>query len=114
MPASTAGSSDAETVAFAEPEVVEIPCRADNRIAIGGVGNCAVVDLLDTDFRKCWYAVHGGFDVWRQALDVFLEQLVLGAWVRTVDITGRRTVFVRSQDESAVLLPKVPRAVRFS
>ncbi len=49
-----------------------------------------------------------------EAVDILLEQLVLGARIRSVDVTGRRAFFIRTENEAVVFLAQVPGAVGFA
>ena len=111
LPAGAAGGGDAEAVAFAQPEVRHIPCRTDDRVAVRGVGDGAVIDLLHTGLAKGGHAVHGGFDMRLQTLKVLLEQLIFGIGTRAVDIACRGTSLVRAEDQATRLLAHVPAAV---
>ncbi len=111
LPAGAARRSDAEGMALAQPEVVEIPGRTDDRVAVGRVGDGAVVHFLDADLGERRHAIHRRLDVRHQPVDILLEQLVLGARVGAVHVAAGRTFFVRAEYESAILFAQVPGAV---
>ena len=52
LPAGAAGGGDAEGVALVQPEIRQVPGRADDRAAVRRVGDGAVVDLLDADLAE--------------------------------------------------------------
>ena len=112
LPTGAAGRGDAEAVAFAQPEVFQPPSGADDGIAIRRVGDGPVIDLLDAALGKGRDAVHGGFDMGFQPLQVFLEQFVFRRLRRAVHIATGRVFLIGSQYEALVLLAHVPRAVR--
>ena len=111
LPAGTAGGGDAETVTLTEPEIRQVPGRADDRIAVGRVGDGAVIDLLHPGFAESGNAVHGGFDMRLQTLQILLEKLVFGIGARPVDIACRRAGLVGAENQPAGLLAHVPAAV---
>ena len=76
LPAGTARRRHAEGMAFVEPEILEVPGRADDRRAIGRIGDGAVVDLLDADFAEGRNARDRGFDMRRQPVEILLEQFI--------------------------------------
>ena len=78
LPAGAAGRGDAEGVALVQPEVRQVPGRADDRAAVGRVGDGAVVDLLDADLAEGRHAGDRRLDMRREAVEVLLEQLVFG------------------------------------
>ena len=73
LPAGAAGRGDAETVPLVQPEIFQAPGRPDNRVAVRGVGDRAVVDLLDADFAECRHAVYARLNVRFQALQIRLK-----------------------------------------
>src|SRR5262245_14208106 len=75
LPAGATRGSDAEGMTLVEPEIAPAPGRADDRRAVRRIGDGAVIDLLDPDFGKSGNPDHGGLDMRRQAIEVFLEQL---------------------------------------
>ena len=114
LPAGAAGGGDAETVALAEPEIRQVPGRADDRIAVRRIGDGAVIDLLHPGFAESGNAVHGGFDMRLQTLQILLEQLIFGIGARPVDIACRRAGLVGAENQPAGLLAHVPAAVRIA
>ena len=111
LPASAARRRHAERVALVEPEVLHIPRRADDRRAVRRVGDGAVVHLLDAGLAERRHARDGGFDVRGEAVEIFLEQLVLAVLRRAVDVAARRALLVGAEKQAAVLLAHVPRGV---
>ncbi len=73
LPARATGSSDAEGVAFVQPEVLETRGRADDGVTIRRIGDGAVIDLLDANFAKGRNAGNGRFDMRHEAVEFFLE-----------------------------------------
>ena len=63
LPAGAASRGDAKRMAFVEPEVPHARRGADDRRAVGRVGDGAVVDLLDADLAEGGNARDRGFDV---------------------------------------------------
>ena len=114
LPARAARGRNAETVPFGQPEVFEVPGRADDRVAVGRIGDGAVVNRLDSHLGECRHPRHGGLDVGHQAVDVFLEQFVLGRRIRAVNVAARRVLLVGTEDKAAVFLAQVPGSVRFA
>ena len=108
LPAGAACGRDAEAVPLGQPEIVEAPRRTDDRVAVRRIGDGAVEDFLDPDFGERRHPRHRGFDVRHEAVDVFLEEFVLGRRIRSIDVAAGRILFVGSQDESAVFLAQVP------
>ena len=113
LPAGAAGSGDAEAVALVEPEISQAPGRTHDGVAVRGVGDGAVVNLFDAALGKGRHPVHGRLDMGLQALDIFLEQFVLGAVAGPVQVTAGRALLVRTQDKALVFFPQVPGAVGF-
>ena len=66
----TAGRGDAEAVAFVEPEIIDAPGRADDRAAVRGVADGAVIDLLDADLAERRHAGDGSLDMGLEPIDV--------------------------------------------
>ncbi len=114
LPAGAAGRGDAEAVALVQPEIAQPPGRADDRAAVRGVGDGAVVDPLDADLAECRHAVDRGLDVRLEALEVVREQLVLGVGARAVEVAAGRALLVGAEQQAARLLAHVPGAVRFA
>ena len=111
LPAGAAGGGDAEAVAFVQPEVALVPRRPDHRAAVRRIGDGAVVDILDAQFRECGHAADGRFDLRGKPLEVGVEQFVLAVAGRAVWITGRRALLVRSEQQAAGFLAHVPGTV---
>ena len=114
LPPGAARRRDAEAVPFGQPEILDAPRRPDDRVAVRRVGDGAVVDLLDPHFGERRHPVHRGLDVRHEAVDVFLEQFVLGLGVRAIHVAAGRVLLVGPQDEAAVFLAQVPGTVRFA
>ena len=111
LPAGPAGRGDAEAVALVQPKIGQPPSGADDGAAVRGVGNGAVIDLLDAHFGEGRHSVHGRLDVRGQALQVGGEEFVLHIVRRAIDIAAGRPLLIRPQDEAAALLAQVPGAV---
>jgi hypothetical protein len=46
LPSGTASRGNAETMAFIQPEIWQVPCRPNNRIAIRRIGNRTIINTL--------------------------------------------------------------------
>src|SRR5580693_6542377 len=101
-------------MAFVKPEVSQAGRRANDRRAIGRVGDGAVVDLLDADLAEGGNARDRSFDMRRKTIKVLGKKLILAVRRRTVDIAGGRAFFVRSQQQTTRLLAHVPGGIRFA
>ena len=108
LPTGTTGGSHTKGVAFVEPEILQTRCRANNRVAIRGIGNRAVIDFLDTHFTKGRNTCNRGFDIRHQAFEVFLKQLIFAFIRRTVLIANRCTDLVRPEQQAAIFLAHIP------
>ena len=73
LPAGAAGRGDAKTMPFIEPEIFQPPGGADDGIAVGGVGDGAVVNLLDADFAKRRDAINARFNMRLQPLQIAVK-----------------------------------------
>ena len=114
MPARAAGRGNAEAVPLVEPEVPEPPGRTDDGVAVRGIGDGAVVNLLDTAFGKGRHPVHGCLDMGFQAVDIFLEELIFGIIIGAVHVTAGSAFLIRPKDKTLVFFPQVPGTVRFA
>ena len=108
LPAGAAGRGDAEGMAFIEPDILEIPGRADDRRAVGRIGDGAIIDLLDADFAEGRHAGDRRLDMRRQPVEIFLEEFVFGLGRRSVDIAAGRALLVRPEQQAAIFLAHVP------
>ena len=104
LPAGTATSGNAKRMAFVEPEILQAPGWANDRISIGGVTDSAVVNFFDADFRECRHSIDGGLDMGLKAVEIFLEQLVLNLIVGAVYVAAWRTGLVGAEKKTAGLL----------
>ena len=114
LPPGAAGRGDAERVAFVEPEVLQARRRADDRRAVGRIGDRPVIDLLDPGLAEGGNPRDRGLDVRRETVEVFGKKLVFAVRRRPVDITGRRALLIRPEQEPACLLAHVPGRIRFA
>ena len=114
LPAGAAGGGDAEAVALVEPEIPQAPGRADDRAAVGRVGDGAVIDLLDPDLAEGGNAGDRRLDMRRETVEILLEQLVLAVLGRPVEIAGGRALLVGAEEQAAVLLAHVPGRVELA
>ena len=99
---------------FVQPDVRQVPGRPDDRAAVGGVGDGAVVDLLDADLAEGRDPGDGGLDVRGEPVEVFLEELVFALLVGAVDVAAGRALLVGAEDETAILFAHVPGRVGFA
>ena len=61
---------------------LQVPGRADDRRAVGRIGDGAVVDLLDADLAEGRHARDRRLDMRHQPVEILLEELVFGLCVR--------------------------------
>ena len=76
LPAGTASGCHTKAVTLAQPEIRDIPCRADDRVAVRCIGNGAIIYFFHANLAKGRDAMHGGFDMRHQTFQIFLEQLI--------------------------------------
>ena len=114
LPAGAAGRRHAEGMALVQPEILQVPGRADDRRAVRRIGDGAVIDLLDADLAEGRHAGDRRLDMRHQPLEVLLEQLVFAVVGRAVDIAGRRALLVGAEQQAAGLLAHVPGGIRLA
>ena len=114
LPAGAARRGHAEGMPFVQPEILQAPGRADDRRAVGRIGDGAVIDLLDADLAEGRHARDRRLDMRHQPLQVLLEELVFGVLRRPVDIADRRALLVRAEQQPARLLAHVPGGIAFA
>ena len=111
LPACPARGRHAEGVGFGNPHVGDAKGGANHGVAVGGVGNRAVDDLLDAAVFERWHPLHAGFDVGYEALEVALEQVLLEPIRHTVGEARRGAFLIGAEDPAAAFLAQVPGAV---
>ena len=102
-----AGRGDAEAEALGEPEVPEAVCRADQRVAVGRVGDGAVHHVLDAGFAEDRHAVDCGFDMGFEPVQVAGKQLLAEIVRHAVHETGGRAHLIRAENQAVALLAKI-------
>ncbi len=114
LPPSPTRGGNAKAVAFTEPEIWQIPCRSDNGIPIRCIGNCPIIDFLDTTLAKSWYPVNRRFNMRLQPFQILLKQLIFRVIRRPVNITGRRPHLIGAKDQATRLFAHVPASIRIT
>ena len=114
LPAGAAGGGDAEGMALVEPEVLEARRGADNRRAVGRIGDGAIVDFLDADLAEGGHARDRRLDIGRETIEVLGKQLVLAVRRGSIDIAGRRADLIGAEQQAAGLLAHVPGGIGFA
>ena len=95
-------------MALVEPEVLEARRGSDDRRAVGRIGDGAVIDLLDADLAEGGHARDRRLDMGREAVEIFLEELVFALRRGAVDIAGGRADLVGPEQQAARFLAHVP------
>ena len=114
LPACPACGCDAKTMPFIQPEIRQVPCRANNRAAIRGIGNRPVIDFFYANFAKGRYTGNGRFNMGHQPFQIFLKQLIFAILIRAIKIADRCAFFIWPQNQAAIFLAHIPRAVTFT
>ena len=63
LPSGTASRGNAKTMAFIQPEIWQIPCRPNNRVAIRRIGNRTIINPLYPRLAKGRNTVHRRLDM---------------------------------------------------
>ena len=114
LPAGAAGRRHAEGVTFGNPEVLQAEGGPDHGVAVGGVGNRAVGDVLDAGVLEGGNPVDAGFDVRQKPVEVAGKEILFKALGDALDKAGRRAFFVGPQDPAVALLAQVVAGVGFA
>ena len=114
LPAAAAGRGDAEGMSLGEPEVGQAEGRADHGIAVRGVGDGAVDDVLDAGVLEAGHAGHAGLDVRHQALEIAGEEVLLEAGRHAVGEARRGALLVGAEDPAHPFFPEVVLGVGFA
>ncbi len=113
LPARAAGGRHAEAVALVQPDVVHVPCRADQRAAVRRIRDGPVDDGLDPAVLEARDALHRRLDVRQQPVEIAGEELLAELGGHAVGEARRRALFVRPEDPPHPLLAQVVRRVGF-
>ena len=101
-------------MAFVEPEVLQARRGADNRRAVGRIGDGAVIDLLDADLAERGNARDRRLDMGAKAIEILGKELVFAVRRWPVDIAGRRAFFVGAQQQAACFLAHIPGGIQLA
>src|SRR5262249_55224893 len=102
---------DAEAQAAGEPEAVEAKRWAEERVAVGRVGDRAIDDALDARPCERRHACHRAFDDRPEPLGVRRQEVGAKRWWNSSDAERLRAPLVRTEQEALRLLPEVVRDV---
>ena len=97
----------AEAEALGEPEVPQAVGRADQRVAVGGVGNGAVHHILDAGFAEDRHPGDGRLDMRLEPLQVAGEQLLAEIVRHAVHEAGRRARLIGAEDQPVAFLAEI-------
>src|SRR5450631_52400 len=83
LPAGATGGRYPKTMAFVEPKIANSPGRTNNRRPVGGIGDGAIINLLDTYLTKDRNTGDRGFDIRAEAIEIVLKKLVFAVRIWT-------------------------------
>ena len=114
LPARAAGGGDPEAVALVQPHVLHPPGGADQRAAVGRIGDRAVDDVLDAAVLERRHAARRGLHVRHQPVEVARKQAAAEPVRHAVGETRRGTLLVGTQDPAHALLAQVIGLIGFA